>query len=158
VQYTEPGGALQSLVFVALTAEVDDLIMQESSRREDLFRAMYEQGPAFISNNYGTLSMGEDGAFTWTGNRLLIPLVIPATALQSGSVAMDLYVAPTLRQRYEGAFTLRFNGTPTPVRFMYSFDTQGLRIEYAPDTSMDGNLVARRASSPTVIYFYRANL
>jgi hypothetical protein len=41
---------------------------------------------------------------------------------------------------------------------MYSFDTQGLRIEYVPDTSKDGNLVARRASSPTVIYFYRAIL
>jgi hypothetical protein len=158
VQYTEPGGALQSQLFVALASEVDDLIMQENSRREELFRAMYEQGPVFTSNNYGTLSLGEDGTFAWTGSRLLIPLVIPAAALQSGSVVMDLYVAPALQQRYEGAFTLRFNGTPTPVRFMYSFDTQGLRIEYVPDTSMDGNLVARRASSPTVIYFYRAAL
>jgi hypothetical protein len=39
---------------------------------------------------------------------------------------------------------------------MYTLDAQGLRIEYVPDTSMDGNLVVRRASSPTVIYFYRA--
>jgi hypothetical protein len=156
VQFTEPGGALQSLIFVALASEVDDLIMQENSRREELFRAMFEQGPVFTSNNYGTLALNEDGSFSWTGNRLLIPLVIPATAQQNGSVAMDLYLAPALQQRYEGAFSLYFDGTFAPVRFMYLFDTQGLRIEYAPDTSMDGNMVARRASSPTVIYLYRA--
>jgi hypothetical protein len=71
---------------------------------------------------------------------------------------MDLYLTAALRQRYEGALSMRFDGTTLPVRFMYLFDTQGLRIEYAPETSMDGNLVARRASSPIVIYFYRANL
>jgi hypothetical protein len=158
VQFTEPGGALRTLIFVALAAKADDLVMQESGRREDLFRGMFNQGPVFTSNNYGTLALNKDGTFTWTGNRLLIPLVIPAAAQQSGAVIMDLYLAPSLQERYEGALSLRFNGASTPVRFMYTFDTQGLRIEYAPETSMDGNMVARRASSPTVIYFYRANL
>jgi hypothetical protein len=133
---------------------VEDLIEQETGRRGELFRNMYEQGPVFTSNNYGTLALTEDGAFTWTGNRLLIPQVIPASARQGGSVAMDLYLTPELQQRYQGAFSLRFDGA-APVRFMYTLDAQGLRIEYVPDTSMDGNLVVRRASSPTVIYFYR---
>jgi hypothetical protein len=156
VQFTEAGGALRSLIFVALAVEVEDLIVQESSRREDLFRGIYEQGPIFSSNNYGTLAFNQDGTFTWTGNRLLIPQVIPGTAQQTGSAALDLYLAPALQQRYQGALSLRFDGAPAPVRFMYTLDTQGLRVEYAPDTSMDGNMVARRASSPTVIYFYRA--
>jgi hypothetical protein len=38
---------------------------------------------------------------------------------------------------------------------MYSLDSQGFRIEYVPQTSLDGITVARRASSPLVIYFYR---
>ncbi|MDR2747739.1 MAG: SH3 domain-containing protein [Treponema sp.] len=155
LQFTEPGGALRSLIFVALPVDVEDLIEQEAGRREALFRSMYEQGPVFISNNYGTLALTADGAFTWTGNRLLIPQIIPASARQGGSAAMDLYLSPSLQQRYQGAFSLRFDGA-APVRFMYTLDAQGLRIEYAPDTSMDGNQVARRASSPTVIYFYRA--
>lgn len=158
VQFTDGGGALRTLVFVALATEPDDLIAQESTRREELFKNLYEQGPVFTSNNYGSLALSPDGSFSWTGNRLLIPQVIPASARQGGTLTMDLYLAATLRQRYEGAFSMRFDGTTVPVRFMYLFDTQGLRVEYAPETSMDGNLVARRASSPVVIYFYRATL
>jgi hypothetical protein len=158
VQFTEPGGALRSLIFVALAVDVEDLMVQESSRREDLFRGIYEQGPVFSSNNYGTLAFNQDGTFTWTGNRLLVPQVIPATAQPTGSAVMDLYLASALGQRYQGALSLRFDGVSAPVRFMYALDAQGLRVEYAPDTSMDGSMVARRASSPTVIYFYRAAL
>jgi hypothetical protein len=154
LQFTEPGGALRSLIFVALAVDVGDLIEQETGRREDLFRSVYRQGPVFTSNNYGTLALTSEGAFTWTGNRLLVPQVIPASARQGGTVAMDLYLAPALQQRYQGAFSLGFDDA-APVRFMYTLDPQGLRIEYVPDTSMDGNLVVRRASSPTVIYFYR---
>jgi hypothetical protein len=157
LQFTEPGGALRSLIFAALAADVDDLIEQETGRREELFRGIYEQGPVFTSNNYGTLALAGDGSFTWTGSRLLIPQVIPASARQEGSAAMDLYLAPALQQRYQGAFSLRFDGA-LPVRFMYTLDAQGLRMEYVPDTSMDGSLVVRRASSPTVIYFYRTEL
>ena len=158
VQFTDGGGALRTQVFVALATEPDDLIAQENTRREELFRALYEQGPVFTSNNYGSLALSQDGSFSWTGNRLLVPQVIPASARQGGALTMDLYLSATLRQRYEGAFSMRFDGGAVPVRFMYLFDTQGLRIEYAPETSMDGNLVARRASSPVVIYFYRATL
>jgi hypothetical protein len=157
-QFTDQRGALRTLVFTALATSPEDLIAQESARREELFRNFYEQGPVFTSNNYGTLALSQDGFFTWTGNRLLVPQVIPAGAQQSGSLSMDLYLAAALQQRYEGAFTMRFDGTGVPTRFMYLFDAQGLRVEYAPETSMDGNLVARRASSPIVIYFYRANL
>jgi hypothetical protein len=156
VQFTNEGGALRTLLFVALAAGVEDIIVQESVRREELLRNFYEQGPVFTSNNYGTLALNPEGTFTWTGSRLLTPQVIPAGAQQNGSIGMDLYLSAGLLQRYEGALTLYFNGTSLPVRFMYTFDTQGLRMEYAPDTSMDNSMVVRRASSPIVIYFYRA--
>jgi hypothetical protein len=158
VQFTDEGGALRTLFFVALATGPEDLIAQESARREELFRSFYEQGPVFTSNNYGSLALSADNTFTWTGNRLLVPQVIPADARQGGSLVMDLYLAASLRQRYEGALSMYFDGHAAPVRFMYLFDTQGLRIEFVPETSMDGSLVARRASSPIVIYFYRANL
>jgi hypothetical protein len=85
--------------------------------------------------------------------------VIPAAAAGSGSIAMDLFLAPSLRDRYQGAFTLRFDGitgTETAVRFMYSLDNQGFRLEYVPRTSMDDVTVVRRASSPMVLYFFKA--
>jgi hypothetical protein len=158
VQFTDPGGALRSLLFTALPVDIDDLITQETDRREALFGSILSGGPSYTSSNYGTLVFSADGRFNWTGNILLIPRIIPASALGSGSAAMDLFLHRDLESRYDGAFTLRFdgvNGGRIPVRFMYALDTQGFRLEYAPDTSMDGTTVVRRASSPMVLYFFR---
>jgi len=158
VQFTEESGLLRTLLFVALASKVDDIILQESARREALYRSIYTQGPVYTSNNYGTLTLREDGRFTWVGNRLLVPQVIPASAMGSGSLDMRLYVSETISDRYAGAFTLNFEGiggTRSQADFMYSLDSQGFRIEYAPQTSLDGITVVRRASSPVVIYFFR---
>jgi hypothetical protein len=159
VQYAEPGGALRALLFVSLPAAVEDLIVQETTRRENLFAAIYEQGPVFTSTYYGVLSFSGEGNFTWTGNRRLVPQLIHPSAADYGSIDMNLYLAGDLRDRYDGAFTLRFaaeTGGEIPVRFMYTLDEQGLRIEHAPDTSMDGRLVARRSSSPMILYFFKS--
>jgi hypothetical protein len=158
VQFTENGGILRTLLFVALRSEVDDIILQETSRQEALFRNIYNHGPEFVSNNYGTLAFQEDGRFTWTGNNLLVPQVIPASALGSGTLDMRLFLSNALRDRYTGAFTLRFDaisGSRVHADFMYSFDSQGIRIEYVPNTSLDGLTVARRASSPLILYFFK---
>jgi hypothetical protein len=158
VQYTEAGGMLRTLLFVTLPAGIDDIIEQEITRRENLFAAIYEEGPVFTSTYYGTLSFTGEGNFTWTGNQRLIPQPIHPSATDHGSIDMNLYLGPDLTERYSGAFTLRFateTGGEIPLRFMYTLDGQGLRIEYAPDTSMDGILVARRSSSPTILYFFK---
>jgi hypothetical protein len=162
VQFTETSGLLRTLLFVALPTAVDDIILQETTRREDLFLSIYEQGPVYVSNNYGTLRFREDGRFTWTGNMLLVPQVIPSTALGTGSIDMRLFLAANMSSLYTGAFTLRFDAPGGPggaqADFMYSLDSQGFRIEYVPQTSLDGITVVRRATSPLVLYFYRSDI
>jgi len=160
VQFNDTNGILRTLLFVALPSDVDDIILQETTRRENLFRNIYGQGPVFISNNYGTLTFQEDRHFTWTGNNLLVPQVISASALGSGTLDMRLFLSNTLTDRYAGAFTLHFdgiNGAGVSADFMYSLDSQGFRIEYVPPACLDDTTVARRASSPLVIYFFRAD-
>jgi hypothetical protein len=160
VQFIENGGALRTILFVALPTEVNDLIEQETTRREGLFSNLYTQGPEYTSHNYGTITFSEDGRFTWTGYDLLVPQVIPAAALGNGAVSMRLFLAPVLADRYAGAFTLYFSGVSGSVpgvNFMYSLDSQGFRLEYVPDTSMDSVTVSRRASSPLVLYFFRVD-
>jgi hypothetical protein len=139
--------------------------MQETARRAGLFEVLYSRGPSYTSHNYGTLTFEENGRFTWTGYNILVPQVIPAPALESGVVDMRLFLANSLADRYNGAFTLMFDtagalisgaSQAAEVDFMYTLDNQGFRIEYAPPTSRDGIVVARRASSPMVIYFYRS--
>ncbi|GHV78906.1 hypothetical protein AGMMS49944_06970 [Spirochaetia bacterium] len=157
VQYTEPDGVPRTVTFVTLPMELDDLIAQETERRETLFQNLYALGPAFQSTNYGNLGFAENGRFVWTGNNILIPQVIPASALGSGSISMDLFLSPDLEERYTGAFTLRFDGINSagiPVHFLYTTDDPGLRIEYVPPDNLTGVTVTRRAAAPTVIYFF----
>jgi hypothetical protein len=146
---------MRNLLFTALNVDVDDLILQESTRRERLYNTIYAQGPAFTSNNYGTIVFAPNGRFTWTGFSLLVPHVIPEGAQPQGTVAMDLFLAPSLEERYTGAFSLRFAGEAATVRFMYSLDTQGFRLEFVPESSMEDTLISHRASSPTVLYFFK---
>jgi hypothetical protein len=168
VQFTEEGGAPKSHLFVSLPAEVDDLIVQETTRREGAFKGIYAQGPAFTSNNYGTISFTETGKFTWTGFDLLVPQIVPASTPGRGTVVMDLFLAPGLQDRYNGAFTLRFGETEdsagteaggadggTAARFMYTLDNQGFRIEYVPAANIEEVTVMRRETSPMVLYFFR---
>jgi hypothetical protein len=163
VQFTETGGLLKTLLFVALPADVDDLIVQETARRQELYATIFSQGPVFTSHNYGTITFLEEGRFTWTGNNLLIPQIIPAAALGSGTVQMRLFLSQSLSQTYSGAVSFFFNsagGSAGSVNFMYSLDSsserQGFRLEYIPDTSLDDIVVARRSSSPLVLYFFKA--
>jgi hypothetical protein len=146
---------------VALPSYVGDIILQASARREELFRTIYEHGPVYSSNNYGTLSFTEGGRFSWIGNSLLVPQVISPSALGSGVLDMRLHVSDVLSSRYDGAFTMYFDGIggiKTEADFIYAIDPQGLRIEYVPQTSLDGVIVVRRASSPVVVYFFRNDM
>jgi hypothetical protein len=158
VQFTENGGALRTLLFVALPSDVDDLIVQETARQEERFRRIYALGPVFASTNYGTLSFTREGRFTWTGYDFLVPQVIPAAGMGNGTVSMGLFLSPELMNmnRYDGAFSLYVEGVIKPVHFLYTFDNQGLRIEYIPPANLDGVIVTRQASSPLVIYFFKA--
>jgi hypothetical protein len=161
VQFTVENGLLRPLLFVALPYSVDDIILQETARREELFRNIYEHGPVYSSNNYGTLTFSGDGHFSWTGNYLLVPQVISQSAFGSGVLDMRLHVSDVLSSRYDGAFTMRFDGIGgirTTTDFIYAMDQQGLRMEYVPQTSLDGVTVVRRASSPVVVYFFRNDI
>jgi hypothetical protein len=158
VQYTENGGALRSAIFVSLPMELEDLISQETERRLALFRNLYALGPSFQSTNYGVLSFSENGRFAWTGNGILIPQIIPASALGTGSADMGLFLSRDLEQRYTGAFILRFDGINGPgaaIYFMYTVDDQGIRIEYVPPENLEGVTVMRRAATPMIIFFFK---
>jgi hypothetical protein len=190
VQYNDEqrGGALKSLIFVTLGAKLDDLILQEEGRREALFQALAAGGPVYTSTNYGVFTLlpavasaAQAGAaaqtvtsgaasgaaankFTWSGYSLLIPAIIPASSLGSGTILMDKYLDPSLQNRFTGAFSLRFDsiggqqgGQNKEITFLYTLDSQGLRLEYVGDENIEGNLVTKRSRSPVVIFFTGSN-
>jgi len=159
VQFTDNSGQRRNLVFSALSSKVDDLIIQENARRETLFMKIYNQGPVFSSNNYGTITLLKTGDFTWTGYDLLVPQIIPQETKGGGRISMDLYIPSSYEEKYSGAFTLRFTDTRqnNTIYFLYALDNQGLRLEVVPDYGIENTTVMRRASSPVVLYFFTDN-
>jgi len=157
VQFIESSGGSRTLLFVALSSDIDDLILQENTRRQGQFMTIYSQGPVFTSTNYGTITFTTAGNITWEGFDLLVPELISSETKGQGRVYMDLFLSPSMEERYNGAFTLRF----TDIRqnntlfFMYNLDNQGLRLEVVPAYCIEESAVTRRSASPMVLYFYR---
>jgi hypothetical protein len=157
-------GSRRTVQFVNLPTSLDDLIVQEETRREALFNTLYIEGPIFSSAGYGRLYLNEKQEFLWEGLEKLIPSVIPSLALGRGRIEMRLYLPVSLADKYNGAFTFKFksiNGADIPVNFLYTIDSGdglgGVRLEYVPDSNIDSrNRVMSRDSSPMIIYFYQA--
>jgi hypothetical protein len=156
VEYNNAGNT-RTLLFVSLATDVDDLIIQENARRDVQFKTIYNQGPIFTSNNYGTIAFSENGSFTWTDYDLLVPQLISSQTAGRGRVYMDIFISPSLAERYTGAFTFHFTdiSANNVVRFMYIIDNNGMRLEAVPEYAIEDVTVTRRDSSPTVLYFFR---
>ena len=157
VQFAEGAGTRRTLLFVTLPTDVNDIILQENTRRQGRFMQIHNQGPVFTSNNYGTITFISTGDFTWTGYELLVPQIFPAETKGAGRITMDLYINPSFEDRYNGAFTLRFTDirTNNTFYFLYGIDNQGLRLEIVPDFGIEDTTVMRRSQSPMVLYFFR---
>lgn len=157
VQYPDNSGIRRTLVFISLASDVNDIIAQENSRREDQYKAIFRQGPVFTSNNYGTITLSQTGSFKWTGFNLLVPQLLSEETGGEGRVLMNLFLAPSFEQSNTGALTMRFTDIRPNIslRFIYSLDNQGIRLEVAPDYAVEDNTVTRRSQSPMVLYFFK---
>lgn len=160
VQYLENNGLRRTLLFAALSADVDDLIEQEIHRRETQFKIIYNQGPVFSSSSYGTIEFSENGNFRWAGYELLVPQLISPQTRGTGRILMDLHISSSFEDRYYGAFSMQFTDLKdhNTLFFLYSFDNQGLRLEVVPDYCIENITVTRRAPNPMVLYFYKDTL
>jgi hypothetical protein len=159
VQFLESSGIRRTLLFTALSSKIEDIMIQETARREGQFMVIYNQGPVFSSNNYGTITLLKTGDFTWNDYDLLVPQIIPQETRGGGRISMDLYIPPSYEEKYNGAFTLRFTDTRqnNTIYFLYALDNQGLRLEVVPDYGIENTTVMRRAASPVVLYFFTDN-
>jgi hypothetical protein len=157
VQYTDAGGISRTQDFIVLP-NVDNLVVQETERRDTLFHNLYDRGPVFTSAAYGTLSLLEDGQFVWPDAFLLGPRIVPTSVLGRGAVSMGRFLDLSLADQFDGAFSLHFSGignAGVTVNFTYILDEQGFHIEYVPPENLEGVTVTRRASNSPVIYFFR---
>lgn len=163
VQYNTAAGLPRTLYFTNLSVPLDDLIVQETIRRDDLWAALLEHGMTWRSAYYGRLYFEPNKNISWTGFDRLVPQYISNLALPSGRVTLSLFLDPALEPVYSGALTVHLNnigGGTSQTHFLYAVEEgnavgeYGLRLELVPSNNIEDVTVKRRAPSPTILYFY----
>jgi hypothetical protein len=163
VQYNTAAGLPLTLYFTTLSTPLDDLIVQETVRRDDLWESLLRHGTTWRSAYYGRINFEPSKNITWSGFDRLVPQFISNLALPSGRANLSLFLDPSLAQMYDGALTIQLNnigGGTTPVHFLYAIEEgsavneYGLRLEVVPWDNIEDVTVKRRTPSPTILYFY----
>lgn len=156
VSFNDQKGMRHSVSFTVLPESLDTLIRRENERRQTLFQAVYVNGPAFHSVNYGTITFSPELRFSWNGLGSLPPGMISGAALESGAVDMGRFLEGDLAAHYTGALALVFDTVSGPhdaLTFLYSLENQGLRLEHVPEEHIREGGVLRSGINPLVIYF-----
>ncbi len=153
VQYTDDRGMPQVFYFTTLDKTPEEIIEEEQERRQTIFDAIQEAGPQFTSGNYGVLQFLDDNRFLWSGYQLLTPSVIPAGSGDDGIVELRCFLSDSLKSRYTGVLTFRFEATGTRVNFLYELTSDGLKLEQVDDANIEDAVVVSRDLNPTVLFF-----
>ena len=103
-------GRLITEVFVDLQEDVGDLIAAERARRERLFVALLRRGPLLRSGGYGAIELTAEGRFRWQGYEALVPRWVPDGLPGTGVVDFRFALGAPLRDKYDVAVTLLFDG------------------------------------------------
>lgn len=154
VRYTGESGKPQDLNFVAINANLSDIVSAERERRTNAFNTVYSHGNSYRSQNWGTITLTSDGAFRWGGNRALVNQgIISAQAKNGGTVNAKYVVSKKLMENYDGVLTFLFDGASGEVNFLYKLEEGAIRLEDASSATFDGNMVKARGSGALILYF-----
>ncbi len=136
---------------------MEDIILAESERRENLYNSLIEAGTSFSSNAYGDIKMQIDGSFSWENYDRLVPQIIPAGSEGTGKIRFNKFISDKLKEEYTSiiSFDFKYGERIIPIHFLYTLDGKKLRLTYVPEKDIDNkNIVSKKSISPVVIAFY----
>ena len=152
VRYTGESGKPEDFNLVTITQDLNQLVQQERERRAGEYKKVFDFGPNFKSAAYGSLEFRSDNTFNWTGNKALVPSVIPSVKTR-GTVIIKYFLSRSLSQNYDGILTFRFEGIDKEINFLYKMDEKGLKFEDASGAVIKNSIIMERSMSPLVIFF-----
>lgn len=164
VQYTDERGMPRTYNFISLPEDVNiqDLISDEISRRQELYDSIRRNGPLYKSSYYGTINFETENNFRWTNFSRLVPSVIERNATSNGTVSIQYSLPNTLKKDWNGVLTLKFDGMEKEINFLYKQESNGLRLAVANVTLGRNETTGRRTyqvSLPvnSLVLFFQKN-
>jgi hypothetical protein len=153
-QYTHDNDT-HRYVYILLDRDINEIIQEELERREELYSSLRAKSSTLHSEAFGTITLSDTRTFTWGGNERLVPRVIPVEAQESGTIHMQVFIGLRLSEKYDGAVSFHFNGTPpeTYIHFLFDITDTGVKLVYVPDNKINNNLVLEESLSPLTMFF-----
>ncbi len=168
VEYTDEIGRRFAYGFIAFeevedgaTDYITEIISAETERRANQYNEIINLSDSFFSSNYGTItfSRNDSNTFTWRGyDRLADSNIegVPSSggSLGRGSVAINYFIADSLKSDFDGVLTLRFNTSQDELNLLYKIESNGIRFESVDSSAIDGeSTVIERSVAPIVMFF-----
>jgi hypothetical protein len=149
------GEQVLSSVFITFSEDIEEIITQESERRERLAESFSSRSRILRSSAYGNIFLEETMRFRWEDFGRLGEQVFLKPVRGSGNVDFPYYLSDRVGESFDGIITFRFDEYQPDegTSFLYSFDASGVRFEYVRPQGIENLEVVRRDSSPLVIYF-----
>ena len=151
VEFTDENGTRLYENFVTLNADTETIIENEKKRQNNEIKKLIAN---YRSQNYGNLSMREEGAFYWTDYEALSPFIIPSGAENAGKVRFKYFVSKKIKKdtSYVGVLSFQFYSLKKTVDFMYGTKDNSLILEAVSQDDIEDGVVVRRENSP-ILYF-----
>ena len=139
-------------------AYVAALIENENRRRTEQYRQLSSFGPVFVSSNYGTLRLDENGRFEWRNFRPaiasgILPQSLSRESVLRGTVRIKYFVSNALESQFDGVLSFAINGMEDEVNFLYKTEETGLRLEDMRGASVRNGVVQSRSGNPSILFF-----
>lgn len=135
---------------------IEDIILNETERREELYNTLIETGTSFSSNAYGNIYMQIDGSFIWKNYDRLVPQIIPAGSEGTGRIRFNKFISSNLKEEYTDiiSFDFKYGDRIITIDFLYTLEGTKLRLTYVPENEIDKlKIVHKKSISPVVIAF-----
>ena len=134
------------------------LIENENRRRTEQYRRLSSFGPVFVSSNYGTLQLNENGSFMWRNFKPaitsgILPQSLNRESALRGTVSIRYFISNALENQFDGMLTFAINGIEDEVNFLYKTEETGLRLEDMRGASVRNGVVQSRSGNPSVLFF-----
>jgi len=153
LEFSDETGKTKFENFVTLNTNPEEIINNELKRREAKIAEIARTSPEFNSANFGVLKILNGGQFIWSGYNVISPSIIPSGAGASGKVSIGGFLTAKLKSDYDGVLCFNFEKAETPIFFMYSISSKGLRLEAVDNVNITENIVMRRSLNPVILFF-----
>jgi len=144
-----------SSVYVTMSKDIQEVIDNETARRDDIFAGFFSLGNTLKSDFYGTINLMDGRRFQWYNFSKLKGIIIKQTVSGVGTVDFPYFLSGKLRKSYDGIITFKFDDSPeVQINFLYKVLDGGIRLVFIKNMEIE-NLEVQKLTKSSVVMFFK---